>query len=138
MPTRDNYSDQRSLLAFNAVISTDTTTVSPTILDTADYDMGIFFSFAILEFSAGNYGVIINESDDAGMAGKNLVASKNILGGLPELTSLTSVGEQLKDFGIVGTKRYVEISVVSTGSSGTNRIVVTAVEKGEYNPQVRT
>ena len=142
MPTRDNLANQRTLLVFNAEITSDTTTVSTAIIDTADYDMGIFFSCGIVDFTDGEYELVIQESDDPAMSGQNLVAAANLLptikaGVLPTLDALNVLGAQLSEFGIVGTKRFVRLSVISTGTTSGARVIATAIQKGEYNPQDR-
>lgn len=137
MPTRDNTSDQRVVMAMNSNITSDTDTTSA-IIDTADFDMGVMFACALQAFTDGAYAFAISESDDAGMAGATVVGAEKIIESLPTLdTAITALNDQWKVFGVHSTKRYLQITVTSTGVTTGAQIVVTSVMSGEYNPQSR-
>ena len=138
MPTRDNLSDQRTVLRFNQDITADGNHVSTLIgvIDSADYDMGIFFSAGIVEFTDGVFEIQVQESDENN-AGFNLIPPEKLLGSFPVLTALTAEGGQLGEFGVVGTKRYLKVLIAATGVTSGARLVVSSIEKGEYNPQDR-
>lgn len=96
-----------------AAISTDTTTAG-TIIDTRGYEAVefIFFSGARTD---GTYTPLIEESDDSGLSGSNAVADEDLLG--TEAAAAISAANTVKRIGYVGHKRYVRLSVVSTGTS---------------------
>lgn len=137
MPTRDNTSDQRVVMAMNSNITGNTDTTSE-IIDTADFDMGVMFASALQAFTDGAYAFAISESDDAGMAGATVVGAEKIIESLPTLdTAITALNAQWKVFGVHSTKRYLQITVTSTGVTTGAQVVVAAIMKGEYSPQSR-
>ncbi len=135
MATRDGFSDKLVLEALASVtVSTNTTTVGE-IIDTADHDMGLAFFVDMTAFSAGTFTLLFEEGDDSGLSDATTVGDEKIIpeGGPAALTAATSgafVGN-----GLFSTKRFVRLSVVSTGASGSNTFNAIAVQQGEYNPQ---
>lgn len=134
---RDIRSNLKPILAFNAVITSNTTTTG-TIIDTADYDGGLKFDFLCAEFSAGTFTPLIYEGDDSGLSDKSAVADANMIpqsGGeaAAALTAASVGGATLESIGLIGTKRYIRVDIVSTGASGDNYIIVTA----EASPEVK-
>lgn len=137
MPTRDNTSDQRVVMAMNSNITGNTDTTSA-IIDTADFDMGVMFASALQAFTDGVYAFAISESDDPAMAGATVVGAEKIIESLPTLdTAITALNAQWKVFGVHSTKRYLQITVTSTSVSAGAQVVVAAVMSGEYSPQSR-
>lgn len=138
MPTNDNTSSQRAIIAANLVITSNTTTTG-IIVDTAKFDPGIMMAPQIVEFSAGSFAFSLTESDDSGMSGETNVTGDNLIfppgvTTLPTLTALSADNVSLSRFGFFSTKRFVRIAVVSTGASGDNRILVNAIEMAELSP----
>ncbi len=133
MATRDGFSDKLVSTALAAgTISTDTTTAGE-IIDTADYDMGVAFFIDVTAYSAGTFTLLFEDGDDDALADAATVAADKIIGDTVSLTAVTSGG--WAGNGVFSTKRYVRLSVVSTGASGTNTMSAVCVEQGEYNPQ---
>jgi hypothetical protein len=136
MPSRDLRSNIASDLGFYAAITTDTTTAGQ-IVDTADYDSGIMFSFAAPVYSAGTFTPLIEESDDSGMAGATAVPDSSLIGteAGAALSAQTAVGDSMTTLGIVCTKRYVRVSIVSTGTAN-GTITATTSKMPELKPVV--
>jgi hypothetical protein len=139
MPTRDIRSNLLPKLALNANITTSTTT-SGSIIDTADYDLGVMFQLACIAYTDGTYTPNILMSDDSGMAGAVSVPAANLIGTYAGavLNALTAGGATLKTLGVVGTLRYLQFQIVSTSVTSGARIVVENVNKPEILPTVDT
>lgn len=137
MPTKDIRSNLQPRLALNANIVTNTTT-NGSIIDTADYDLGVMFAFAAVTYTDGTYTPVLEHSDDSGMSGAVDIPDENLIGteAGAVITALTAAGAVEKTIGIVGTKRYVRPKIVSTVVTSGARIVVTSVSKGEIRPVV--
>ncbi|MGD9276243.1 MAG: hypothetical protein PVJ67_03670 [Candidatus Pacearchaeota archaeon] len=135
MPQRDMRSNVASDLGFYAAISTNTTTTGQ-IIDTADYDSGVMFSFAALAYTDGTYTPLITESDNSGMAGATQVPDTNLIGteAAAALSAATTVGSSMTTLGIGNTKRYVQISIVSTGVTTGATITATTSKMPELKP----
>lgn len=136
---RDLRSDLNYVLAFSNPIDTNTTTVSSYILDTVDYDNGIVFYFIAPLLDDGIYTPKLEHSDDSGMAGAEIIPSENIIGSEANavITTFTVPGGNIPTLGIVGVKRYVRVSIISTGIVGTGAIVhVGATRKPEILPAI--
>lgn len=134
MPIKDIRSDLKVLNAFNATISSNTTT-NGVIIDTADYDMGIMFTLTAAAYTDGTYTPLIRESDASDMSGANDVADDNLIG--TEAGAVINALNTPKTIGIVGTKRYVRVSIVSTGVTTGAHIVGLSVMKPEILPVVQ-
>jgi len=135
MPTRDIRSNLEGQIAFNEVIITDTTT-SGTIIDTDDYDSGIVFFIFAGEYNDGTFTPAIYESDDPGMSGATALADKNLIGteAGATISGATTTTEVLKSLGVVGTKRYIQLRMVSTATTLGSVIVSVVAKKGELLP----
>lgn len=136
MPQFDIRSDLLINNVLNAVINSDTTT-NGSIIDTADYDTGVMFDFAAIAYTAGTYTPLLEESNDSGMAGATVIPTANLIGTIADatLTAATPAGGQLPTIGVVETKRYVRLSIVST-STGAATVVINAIRKPEILPAV--
>ncbi len=134
MPTRDIRSDLLPKLAFNAIITTNTTTLGA-IIDTKDFDGGFMYSLMSTVFGAGTYTPIIEESDDSGMAGATDVADINLIGteAGAVITALTASGANLGSIGVFGTLRFLRLKILSA-STTTTTIVATAHARTELRP----
>ena len=120
MPTQDIRSNLLPKLAFNAIITTDTTT-NGAIIDTADFDGGVVFNFLCTVYGAGTYTPILEESDDSGMSGANNIADANLIGteAGAAISAVTASGANLGSIGIFGTKRYVRVKILSATATTT-------------------
>lgn len=135
MAIKDIRSNLLSRLAFRAIITTDTTTTGA-IIDTADFDGGVMFTFLSSVYGAGTYTPLVEESDDSGMSGATAVADANLIGteaGAALSTAITASGAVLNTIGVYGAKRYLRLSIVSA-SATTTTIVAIATGVPEVQP----
>jgi hypothetical protein len=137
MPNRDIKNNLQSNLAFYAAISTNTTTAGQ-IIDMAHFDGGVMWSFVALAYTDGTYTPLIEESDDSGMSGATTVPADRLIGTTAAvataLGAATTLGANLARLGIVWSKRYVKISMVSTGVTTGATIVAVATKVPEEVP----
>ena len=129
--------DIKSNLQVNAAQIENVTgngTVTGGILDTADFDLGVMFALMALNFTDGVHTLLIEESDDSGMAGATVVAGDQLIGTLPAATAATAEGAKVGTVGVISHKRYLRSSVVSTGVTTGSDVVVSSVMKGENLP----
>lgn len=114
MASFDMHSDVYGAIARNfATIATDTTTAG-TIIDTQGYE-GVEFFFISGARTDGTYTPLIEESDASNLSGSNAVADEDLVG--TEAAAAISAANAVKRIGYVGHKRYVRLSVVSTGTT---------------------
>ena len=133
MATRDGFSDKLVTEALaSTAIGTNTTTVG-SIIDTADYDMGVAFFADVTAYTDGTYTFLFEDGDDSGLSDAATVSTDKIIGSAVSLTAVTSGA--FAGNGLHSTKRYVRMSVVSTGTTTGATINAICVEQGEYNPQ---
>lgn len=127
---RDLRSNVASDLGFYAEITANLTTAGQ-IVDTAHYESGLMFSLAALVYDDGTYTPLIEESDDSGMAGATEVPDKNLIGTEAEaaLSAATALGDAMKTIGVATSKRYVRLSIVSTGIIGTGATITATTNK---------
>jgi hypothetical protein len=139
MPNRDLKNNIAADLGFYAVISSNTTTAGQ-IVDTANYDGGVMFSFAALAYTDGVYTPLLEESDDSGMSGAVTIPAARIIGlasaVVTALGAATTLGAALATLGITWTKRYVRLSLVSTVVTTGATIVAMTHKVPEIKPVV--
>jgi len=115
MPVKDQVTGQEVNLADVATIASNTTTVGE-IIDTANFDMGVYFSLFCTAYTDGTYTLTIEEGDDAALADATTVSSDQLIGSLASVSAATTHGTGvLPSTGVHSTKRYVRPSIVSTG-----------------------
>lgn len=135
MAVQDIRSNLKQSLGIYGAIASNTTTVGA-IFDTADYELGLMFGMAATAYTDGTYDLLIEESDDAGMAGATTVMGDQLIGSLPSVTAAVSNGDDLATVGVISNKRYIRVSVVSTGTTTGATLLVIATQKAEVMPEV--
>lgn len=135
MSLKDIRSDLKQTLVQKATISTDTTTVG-SIIDTADFNLGLMLAVIASAYADGTYTLLIEESDDSGMSGAVAVTGDNLIGSLPVLSAVTAAGAVLETVGVFGTLRYIRVSLVSASTTTGATVLVVATEKGEHAPVI--
>lgn len=135
MAVKDIRSNLKQTLILAGPIGTDTTTAGA-ILDTADFELGLMFLAGATIYVDGTYVLLIEESDDSGMAGADVITGDKLIGPLPSVSAVTSDGEVFQTVGVISNKRYVRASVVSTGTTTGATMAIIATEKGETMPVV--
>ncbi len=98
-----------------STINTDTTTAGA-IIDTQDFES---LEYYILSSTIvlGTFTPLLEESDDSGMAGSNVIDSDFLLGTIANATFTLTDDDTVKRIGTVGKKRFVRLSLVSTGTA---------------------
>ncbi len=115
MPVQEQATKQVVTLALEANISSNTTTAGA-IIDTADFDLGIYFALAATTYTDGTYTLKIEDGDDSGLSDAADVATGQLVyGTLPAVSAVLADGADYSKEGVIGTKRYVRASIVSTG-----------------------
>jgi len=135
MSVRDIRSNLEGQLAFNATVATDTTTAG-TIIDTADYDGGVKFDLIATAYTDGTYTPLLEESDDSGMSGATAVPDAKIIGteAGAAISAATATTDVLNSIGVFANKRYIRLSIVSTGTTTGATIVSVAQKQPEVTP----
>lgn len=118
-----NNVDERLAFDIQEVIS-DTTTAG-NIIDTAGFE-SIEFSVVTKTVTDGVYTVLLQDGDASNLSDAATIDSDLTLGTLPVFV-LTD-DDTIKRIGCISKKRYVRLSIVSTGTtSGVDAMVATAV-----------
>jgi len=121
MPVRDlhNNVNVRVALAPVAAAATDNTVQTTTILNTLGFEsIELVILTGTLADADATFAVVLNESNDSGMAGSNVVAATDMLG-TTALASFTFAQDSacLK-LGYVGTKEYIQATITPTNNTG--------------------
>jgi hypothetical protein len=133
MAVRDQVTKMNGYQGNYDVITTDTTTVGATF-DTADYELGFSVFLIAPAWTDGTYTLLLEESDDAGMAGAVTVPDVKLIGTFPAVAAATVDGIALGKVGVFSNLRYIRVSIVSTGTSSGATIATTVIKHGEYLP----
>jgi hypothetical protein len=128
MPTREQATMQKVIKALEPqAISSDTTTTGA-IIDTADFDGGVYFAVDVYAYTDGTYVLKIEDGDDSGLSDAADVATAQLVyGSLPSLTAAIAEGGVLAKEGVHSTKRYLRASIVSTSTATGASLQVIAV-----------
>jgi hypothetical protein len=119
--------------ALAAAIASSTTT-NGSILDTANYDLGLTFALSCVAFTDGVYTLQVWTSDDSGMSGEVQLTGDNLIGTAPAVSALSAAGGTLGVVGVIGNKRYVRVKIVSTGVTSGATVRVLAIQSAEHQP----
>lgn len=138
MAINDIESTLQPRTVLNDNITTNTTT-NGSILDTADFELGLVFYLGTANFTDGSYELQLFESDDPAMAGAVQIVAPKILPTTNVANSITQSaavpgGGILQKIGAFSNLRYVQPRVISTGVTTGALISVIAVQKGELSP----
>ena len=103
--------------------------VTGAILDTADYDNGVYFFIICDAYSSGTWTLAIQEDDLADMSTATTVGSTQLINALPIITAVTTVTAigtvtGLQKVGIHSTKRYVRANIDETSAGTATPILV--------------
>ncbi len=139
MATREDYNKLLPLSSFDTQLINGDTTTNGNIIDTADFDGGILHVIQMGVRTTGDATPLLEESDDSGMSGSNVIADKNIvpvnIGGTwfntgQEAASILDATNEIRAIATVGTKRYQRLSFV-TDNTGLLTIGATVLKHGE-------
>ena len=115
MPNKEQVTKQSVVNALELQVIGSNTTTEGAIIDTADYDMGVFFALLCGLFTDGVYTLKIEEGNDSGLSDASVVSSGSLVyGTLPALSAATVEGAFMSKEAVISTKRYLRASLVST------------------------
>ena len=121
MPIKEQATKQ---VVINALLPTACSGVTPVnsgIIDTADYDNGIYFVMSITSWTAGAVALTIYEDDAVAMGTETIVTS--LIYTSPTLdtavTATTSIATPvgLPKLGVYSTKRYLRAKLTGTAAA---------------------
>ena len=117
MPVREQVTSQIVLVAGINLALDGNETNAGVIVDTANFDLGIYFFLLLTAWTDGAHALIIEEGDDSGLSDAAVVGAEKLVGSLPSSGAINANGDIAECVGVHSTKRYVRASVVSTGVS---------------------
>jgi len=101
------------------------------VIDSADYDNGVYFAIMVTDWTAGTLAMTIYEDDAVGMGTENIVADANLIYTSPTLgTAATVEGASIAKLGCFGTKRYLQVRVLGNGACNMD-VAVVAIKNPE-------
>ena len=133
MAVRDQVTKMNAYQGSYDVIITDDTTVGATF-DTAHFELGFSVFISAPAWTDGTYTLLLEESDDAGMAGAVTIPDEKLIGAFPAVSAATVDGASLGKVGVFSNLRYIRVSVVSTGTSSGATIRTTVIKHAEDCP----
>ena len=123
MATKEITTKLRNEIAVDIqAITTDTTTVG-NIINAADFDHGVNFTFVSGVITDGVYDVLIEHGDASNLSDAAAVPDTELTGQdpasatAPEAQAQISASDEIKKIGYVGAKGFVRMSLVSTSTS---------------------
>ena len=135
MPVKEQATKQVVLMGLVPVAIGSNTTTAGTIVDTKDYDLGVYFVPFITAWTDGTFTLKIEDGDDSALSDAAVLASTQLVyGTLPALGAADVVGESLAKEGVHSTKRYVRASIVSTGVTSGATVGIIVVNGAELCP----
>lgn len=114
MSSRDLHSKIVVATAFNTQTIGSVTTTTGVIIDTDDY-LGLEFVMLSGTITNGTFTVKLEDGDDSGLSDAADVDSDFLLGALPDISG-SGESNRIRRVGYVGKKRYIRLSIVSTGT----------------------
>ena len=128
MGQRDLHNHLNQKVALDtAAISSDTTTVG-NIIDMQGFE-SLEFLLQLGAITDGAYAVLIEDGDDSGLSDAAAVSDAFLLG-LEATAAFTATDDdKVSKIGYIGPKRFVRLSIVSTGTTtGAAAVGATAVQ----------
>lgn len=123
---KDLHHNLKVVQAFNAATVATSTTTAGAVIDTRGYG-SIEFILSIGTRTDGTYTPLLEESDNSDMSSSNAVADGDLFG--TEALAAVAASNGIGRVGMwVGSKRYVRLSVVSSGvTSGATSVHAMAI-----------
>jgi len=126
MSTQEIFNELLPALALNQQAIVSNTTTVGNIIDTYNADKGIKIDLFSGVITDGVFVPLFEESDDVAFATSNDVADINIvpvkIGTIWYKTGQEAISQFIltddniiRSFGLIGTKRYIRLSMISTG-----------------------
>lgn len=135
MPTKEQATHQKVMNALEPQVIGSNTTTTGAIIDTDDYDMGLYFAVLVTSYTDGTFTLKIEDGDNSGLSDAADVATAQLVyGTLPAVSAALAEGGIMPKEGVHSTKRYVRPSIVSTGVTTGATVQVIAIKGAEYLP----
>ena len=115
MPVKEQVTSQIILVAGINLALDDNETNNGVIVDTANFDLGIYFVLLMTAWTDGTHTLLIQEGDESDLSDAATVDATKLVGSLPAPAAISANGDILAAVGVHSTKRYVRCNVVSTG-----------------------
>lgn len=140
MPIKEQVTGQEVINAVEPQAIAADGTVTGAIIDTKDYDMGLYFALLVTGYTDGTYTLYLEDGDDSGLSDAAVLSSTQLVyGSLPALSAALSEGDGMPREGVHSTKRYLRASIVATGvTTGVDIAQVVAVAGSELLPTSQT
>lgn len=140
MATREITTKLRNEIAVDIqAITTNTTTVG-NIINAADFDHGVNFTFISGVITDGDYDVLIEHGDASNLSDAAAVPNTELTGQdptsatAPEAQAQISASDEIKKIGYVGAKAFVRMSIVSTNTSTGGTMGAIVEKRPEVEP----
>lgn len=130
----DLHSWVKGLIAFDPQAIASNTTTNGNVIDTLDHESLEFF-FVSKTITDGTYTLVFEESDTGAFGGEeNTVSSELVLGAAVDFVAADDLA--IRRAGLISKKRYVRVSVVSTGvTTGVDILSgIVVLSKPRYGP----
>jgi hypothetical protein len=125
MASFDLHNDVLGAVALNTAAITSSTTTAGNIIDMSGFE-GLEFFIQSGARTDGTYTPLIEEGDEDDLGDAAAVADENLLG--TEAAAAVAAANTVKRIGYRGHKRYVRLSIVSTGVTSGATVGATAVK----------
>lgn len=130
MATKDLLSEIKELRAISPAAITSDTTTAGQIIDTQGYE-SVTFIIASGTITDGTYTPLIQEGDDSGLSDAAAVPDDRLLpSGTGQEAAIAIVAADdnvVEKIGVISKKRYVRLSLVSTGVTSGGTLAAVAI-----------
>lgn len=126
MPNHDLHNNVKTQIARNFVAITSNTTSAGSIIDLKGYG-SCEFVIASGTLTDGAYAILIEDGDNSGLSDAAAVDDNYLLGTEAAAGFAATDDNTVKKIGYVGSKRYVRLSIVSTGVTSGGTIGAVAI-----------
>ncbi|MBZ9674546.1 hypothetical protein [Mesorhizobium sp. ES1-1] len=120
----DSANGMTPKVALNTAAITSSTTTNGVILDTQGYN-ALTFVLNVGARTDGTYTLAVTHGDDSGLSDGATPAADDLVG--TAAGTAVAAAQTMKKLGYVGNKRYVRVSVVSTGVTSGATVGATAI-----------
>ena len=137
MSVKDIASNLEVIKIEDFAVSANGQLVSTVALDMADFEEGLVVAGNCTSYTDGDHVIGFQESSDDGASDPYAdIAAEKIIGSDAGRTvdAVTADGDSEKKAGCFSTKRYIKITIDSTGVTTGAAITVNAIRKGELLP----
>ena len=127
------------------------TALTAGVIDTAAYELGVMFSFQVLNFGDGANTATIQESDLPTTGFTSITDAEQLIGTgnlittpitpVPSVTGtgtvsdpFVAVEERMDTLGVIGNKRFLKVLITNVGGADTTAYSVFATQKAEDMP----